>query len=87
MCDILDELRPKASGSYRDQISFVKDRLGHDKRYAIDSNKIEQEFGWKPSESFETGIKQTVQWYLDNEKWVQHVTSGEYRNWIETQYA
>jgi len=87
LCDILDELRPKASGSYRDQISFVKDRLGHDKRYAIDANKIEQEFGWKPSESFETGIKQTVQWYLDNEKWVQHVTSGEYRNWIETQYA
>ena len=87
LCDILDELRPKPSGSYRDQITFVKDRLGHDKRYAIDAGKIEQELGWKPSESFETGVRQTVQWYLDHEDWVAHVTSGEYRNWIEAQYA
>lgn len=87
LCDILDELLPKPSGSYHDQITFVKDRLGHDKRYAIDACKIEQELNWKPSESFETGVRQTVQWYLDHEDWVRHVTSGEYRNWIEAQYA
>jgi dTDP-glucose 4,6-dehydratase len=87
LCDILDELRPKPSGSYRDLITFVNDRLGHDKRYAIDAGKIEQELGWKPSESFETGVRHTVQWYLDHEDWVRRVTSGEYRNWIEAQYA
>ena len=87
LCDLLDELRPKTTGSYRDQITFVKDRAGHDQRYAIDAQKIEQELGWKPTESFETGMQKTVQWYLDSEEWVQRVTSGEYRNWVETQYA
>ncbi len=87
LCDLLDELKPKTTGSYRDQITFVKDRAGHDQRYAIDAQKIEQELGWKPTESFETGMQKTVQWYLDSEEWVQRVTSGEYRNWVETQYA
>jgi dTDP-glucose 4,6-dehydratase len=87
LCDLLDELKPKTNGSYRDHITFVKDRAGHDQRYAIDAQKIEQELGWKPTESFETGMQKTVQWYLDSEEWVQRVTSGEYRNWVETQYA
>lgn len=86
LCDILDEEQPKASGSYRDQITFVTDRPGHDQRYAIDATKIEQELGWRPDETFESGIKKTVQWYLANQKWVQNVTSGEYKNWVNTQY-
>ncbi len=87
LCDILDELKPRADGqSYATQITFVQDRPGHDRRYAIDARKLEKELGWKPQETFETGIKKTVQWYLDNQDWVNHVTSGEYRNWVEKQY-
>lgn len=87
LCAILDELKPRADGqSYATQITFVQDRPGHDRRYAIDARKLEKELGWKPQETFETGIKKTVQWYLDNQDWVNHVTSGEYRNWVEKQY-
>ena len=88
LCSILDELQPRADGqSYATQITFVQDRPGHDRRYAIDARKLEKELGWKPQETFETGIRKTVQWYLDNQAWVDHVTSGEYRHWVETQYA
>ncbi|KUE90280.1 dTDP-glucose 4,6-dehydratase [Cupriavidus necator] len=87
LCDLLDELRPKATGSYRDQITFVKDRPGHDRRYAIDARKLERELGWKPAETFESGMRKTVQWYLDNQVWVQDVMSGEYRHWVAKQYA
>jgi len=87
LCDLLDELSPKAAGSYRDQITFVKDRPGHDRRYAIDASKLERELGWKPAETFETGLRKTVQWYLDNQAWVQDVISGDYRHWVAKQYA
>jgi dTDP-glucose 4,6-dehydratase len=92
LCDILDELAPPATfslpiASYRSLITYVKDRPGHDRRYAIDASKIQRELGWKPAETFETGIRKTVQWYLNNQAWVRNVTSGEYRNWVETQYA
>lgn len=88
LCDILDKVRPKSDGSsYRSQITYVQDRAGHDRRYAIDATKIEQELSWKPAETFETGIQKTVQWYLDNQSWVDNVTSGEYRNWIERHYV
>lgn len=87
LCDLLDTLRPKASGSYRQQITFVTDRPGHDRRYAIDARKLERELGWRPAETFETGLRKTVQWYLDNPGWVKDVTSGEYRNWMARQYA
>ena len=88
LCDILDELRPRGDGqSYRTQIMFVKDRPGHDRRYAIDATKIERELGWKPAETFESGIRKTVQWYLDHESWVRNVTSGEYRHWVQKHYA
>ena len=87
VCALLDELRPRDGGSYREQISFVKDRPGHDRRYAIDAGKMNRELGWKPAETFETGIRKTVQWYLDNPEWVTHVQSGAYRDWVETQYA
>lgn len=88
VCALLDELRPRAGGgSYREQVSFVKDRPGHDRRYAIDARKIERELGWKPAETFETGIRKTVQWYLANGDWVQRVQSGAYREWISRQYA
>jgi len=88
LCGILDELNPRADAeSYMTQITFVKDRPGHDKRYAIDASKLERELGWKPAETFETGIRKTVQWYLANGDWVQNVTSGNYRNWVEKQYA
>lgn len=86
LCDILDQERPKAQGSYRDQITFVKDRPGHDLRYAIDASKIERELGWKPQETFETGIQKTVRWYLGNPEWVEHVTSGEYQHWLNKNY-
>ncbi|RAU18238.1 dTDP-glucose 4,6-dehydratase [Nitrincola tibetensis] len=79
ICDLLDELRPKSQGSYRDQITTVKDRPGHDMRYAIDASKIHQELGWKPQETFETGIRATVQWYLDNLEWCKHVQDGSYQ--------
>ena len=87
LCAVLDAESPRADGrSYAEQITFVKDRPGHDRRYAIDARKIERELGWKPSETFETGIRKTVRWYLDNAEWVRQVTSGEYRNWVATQY-
>jgi dTDP-glucose 4,6-dehydratase len=88
VCDLLDELNPRADGqSYRNQIAYVTDRPGHDRRYAIDARKIERELGWKPAETFETGIRKTVRWYLDNPQWVQQVQSGAYRAWVATQYA
>jgi dTDP-glucose 4,6-dehydratase len=87
LCDLLDELKPKAAGSYRDQIAFVKDRPGHDRRYAIDARKLERELGWRPAETFETGLRKTVRWYLDNQAWVKDVVSGEYRHWVAKQYA
>ncbi len=87
LCEILDELRPLPNGaSYRGQISFVRDRPGHDRRYAIDAAKIERELDWRPNETFETGIRKTVEWYLANEAWVENVTSGSYRQWIDRQY-
>ena len=88
LCAILDELKPREDGqSYATQITFVQDRPGHDRRYAIDARKLEKELGWKPQETFETGIRKTVQWYLDHQEWVSHVTSGEYREWVEVHYA
>ncbi|WP_211472303.1 dTDP-glucose 4,6-dehydratase [Collimonas humicola] len=86
LCDILDELDPKATGSYRDQITYVTDRPGHDRRYAIDARKIERELGWKPIETFDTGIRKTVRWYLDNQDWVKNVQSGDYLKWVEQNY-
>ena len=88
LCRILDEESPKADGtSYADQITFVKDRPGHDRRYAIDARKIETDLGWKPVETFETGIRKTVRWYLDHQDWVANVASGGYRDWIDTHYG
>jgi dTDP-glucose 4,6-dehydratase len=88
VCALLDELHPRGDGQpYAQQISFVKDRPGHDRRYAIDARKIERELGWKPAETFESGIRKTVQWYLDHPNWVAHVQSGAYRDWVRTQYA
>jgi dTDP-glucose 4,6-dehydratase len=99
LCDILDQLNPgnvslrfkgdagRGMGSYRDQITYVKDRPGHDRRYAIDARKIERELGWKPVETFDSGIRKTVQWYLDHEEWVRDVKSGDYLKWVEQNYA
>ena len=87
ICSLLDELRPDPVGPYRRLISFVTDRPGHDRRYAIDARKIERELGWRPAESFETGIRKTVQWYLANEGWVQRVQSGAYRDWLDRHYG
>ncbi|NZD48901.1 dTDP-glucose 4,6-dehydratase [Rhizobium leguminosarum] len=87
LCEILDELKPLPDrASYRSQITFVRDRPGHDRRYAIDAAKIERELGWRPSETFDTGIRKTVEWYLANEAWVENVTSGSYLQWIDRQY-
>lgn len=86
LCDILDQQKPKENGSYRNQITFVQDRPGHDQRYAIDATKIERELGWKPAETFETGIQKTVAWYLSHQDWVQNVTSGEYKKWVNKNY-
>lgn len=87
LCRILDEIKPRADQKpYSDQITFVQDRPGHDQRYAIDARKIEKELGWKPAETFDTGMLKTVRWYLNNSAWVQDVTSGEYRKWMEKQY-
>ena len=88
VCALLDELCPRADGSrYSTQIATVKDRPGHDRRYAIDASKIECELGWRPAETFESGIRKTVEWYLANPEWVTHVQSGAYRDWVQTQYA
>ena len=88
VCDLLDEMVPKADGrSRRDLITFVKDRPGHDLRYAIDCSKLEKELGWFPVESLETGLRKTIQWYLDNSHWVQRVKSGEYLNWMREHYG
>jgi len=87
LCALLDELRPRPDGqSYRTQIITVTDRPGHDRRYAIDAGKIERELGWKPAETFETGIRKTVDWYLENQDWVANVQSGAYREWVEKNY-
>jgi len=88
LCSILDELSPRADGKpYINQITYVKDRLGHDRRYAIDATKIERELDWKPTETFDTGIRKTVQWYLDNQSWVRNITSGAYRQWMDKNYG
>jgi len=99
VCSLLDELAPATSrdvvssstgtpvGKYAELIEFVADRPGHDRRYAIDARKIARELGWRPAETFETGIRKTVQWYLNNQDWVQNVQSGAYRDWIKQQYA
>ena len=87
ICQILDGLRPRTDGkSYAEQITFVKDRPGHDRRYAIDASKIASELGWKPKETFDSGIQKTVQWYLDNPVWVEGLVSGSYRDWLQKQY-
>ncbi len=91
LCDILDELRPitddALTSSYRYLINHVEDRPGHDRRYAIDATKMITELGWRPMETFETGIRKTIKWYLDNQDWVRQINSGDYRQWIERQYA
>ena len=88
ICDLLDELQPRPDGrSYRTQITHVPDRPGHDRRYAIDARKIERELGWRPAETFDSGIRKTVRWYLDNPGWVQAVQSGAYREWVAAQYG
>ena len=88
VCALLDELRPRSDGRpYAEQITYVADRPGHDRRYAIDARKLAEELGWRPQETFETGIRKTVQWYLDNPEWVANVQSGAYRQWLETQYG
>ena len=88
LCDILDAERPrKAGGSYRQQIEFITDRPGHDRRYAMDAAKIAGELGWKPTETFETGIRKTVNWYLDNAQWVERFVSGSYRDWLQKNYS
>ena len=88
ICDLLDGIRPKADGqSYRSQITTVTDRPGHDRRYAIDAGKIERDLGWRPSETFETGIRKTVQWYLENQQWIENVQSGSYREWVDKNYS
>ena len=88
ICTLLDELRPRGDKhSYRDQITYVTDRPGHDRRYAIDASKIERELGWKPAETFTSGIRKTVAWYLENQEWVVNVQSGGYRDWVEKNYS
>ena len=88
LCHLLDELQPRADGqSYASQITYVKDRAGHDRRYAIDAGKIHNSLGWQPVETFETGLRKTVQWYLDHADWVSGVTSGAYRQWVDLHYG
>lgn len=88
LCAILDELQPRSDGkSYVEQITYVTDRPGHDRRYAIDAGKLERELGWKPAETFETGIRKTVQWYLEHQDWVNNVLSGDYQSWLDKNYA
>jgi dTDP-glucose 4,6-dehydratase len=88
VCALLDELRPRPDGrSYAELIAFVRDRPGHDRRYAVDPAKIGRELGWRPQETFESGLRKTVRWYLDNDAWVAQATGGAYRDWIAKQYA
>lgn len=90
ICNLLEELapnKPQGVANYRDLITYVTDRPGHDLRYAIDASKIQKDLGWVPEESFETGLRKTVEWYLNNQKWVEHIQSGEYQNWIQQQYT
>ncbi|GAB4560890.1 MAG: dTDP-glucose 4,6-dehydratase [Rhizobacter sp.] len=87
VCALLDELKPDPAGSYARLITYVTDRPGHDRRYAIDARKLERELGWKPAETFETGIRKTVRWYLDNTEWVARVQSGAYREWVDRNYS
>ncbi|HKH98512.1 MAG TPA: dTDP-glucose 4,6-dehydratase [Candidatus Sulfotelmatobacter sp.] len=87
ICDLVDEIQPRAGRARRDLITFVKDRPGHDRRYAVDARKIERELGWKPKETLESGFRRTVRWYLENDEWVRDVTSGSYRQWIATHYS
>lgn len=88
ICQILDETIARDDGkSYAEQITYVKDRPGHDRRYAIDASKIERQLGWKPAETFETGIRKTIRWYLNNTAWIENITSGNYRDWIQKQYS
>jgi dTDP-glucose 4,6-dehydratase len=87
VCALLDEMRPDPAGSYARHITYVTDRPGHDRRYAIDARKLERELGWRPAETFETGIRKTVRWYLDHADWVARVQSGAYREWVATNYG
>ncbi len=87
VCALLDEMRPDPAGPYARLITYVKDRPGHDRRYAIDASKIDRELGWKPAETFDTGIRKTVAWYLEHMDWVERVASGEYRKWLDTNYG
>jgi dTDP-glucose 4,6-dehydratase len=88
LCAILDELKPKSDGkSYLNQITFVKDRPGHDRRYAINASKLERELSWKPKENFDSGLRKTILWYLNNQNWVNHIVSGDYQNWVNKQYS
>jgi dTDP-glucose 4,6-dehydratase len=87
ICALLDEMRPDPAGNYERLVTFVKDRPGHDRRYAIDARKIERELGWRPAETFETGIRKTVRWYLEHQDWVAHVQSGAYRDWVNQNYG
>jgi dTDP-glucose 4,6-dehydratase len=84
---VLQEMAPKSTGTYESLITFVKDRPGHDRRYAIDASKIERELGWRPKRTFESGIRETVRWYLDNMEWVANVTSGAYKDWMLKNYS
>jgi dTDP-glucose 4,6-dehydratase len=87
ICAILDEMKPRSDGiSYKSQITYVKDRPGHDRRYAIDASKLQRELGWKPLETFESGIRKTVEWYLNHQDWTDSVLSGSYRDWIQKHY-
>ena len=87
ICDLVDEMGPQLKSPRRELITFVKDRPGHDRRYAMNAGKIELELGWKPKETFESGIRKTVRWYMEHDEWVRDVTSGSYRQWIATHYA
>jgi dTDP-glucose 4,6-dehydratase len=88
VCALLDEMSPRKDGKhYLEQVTYVTDRPGHDRRYAIDAGKIERELGWKPAETFETGIRKTVAWYLEHQDWVGNVLSGSYRDWLEKNYG
>jgi dTDP-glucose 4,6-dehydratase len=88
ICKFLDNLKPRPDNiSYTQQISFVKDRLGHDRRYAIDSSKIQEELGWQPKETFESGMEKTIKWYLDHDEWVRNIISGDYKKWVDQHYS